>query len=268
LTGDIGTGKTLLIRCLLQMLRRTDVAYAYVFNSKLGPLEFLQYLAADFGLDLADKPKGALLRDLGKFLVARYQKSLETVIIVDEAHHLSTEVLEEVRLLTNLETSDQKLVQVLLVGQPELGEKLDSMEMKQLKQRVALRAHLDPMNAEETSAYIRRRVELAGAKLEAPELFPAEALARIYRHTRGVARLINTVCDNALITCFARQLESVPPAVVDEVAEDLRLNIVHHPRPEPTVANDDLAQAIRGLLKLHAELQSLGVDASASRLHN
>src|SRR5437899_11362508 len=138
LTGEVGTGKTLLVRCLLQLLKGSNVAFAYSFNSRLSPLEFLQYVTGDFGLPAAGKNKSELLLQLGSFLVGRYQQKLTTVLVADEAHHLSEEVLEEIRLLTNLETPQGKLLQILLVGQPELDEKLDSTELRQLKQRIAL----------------------------------------------------------------------------------------------------------------------------------
>ena len=145
LTGEVGTGKTLLLRCLLQLFKQNnDVAYAYIFNGRLSPAEFLQYIAADFGLPAAGKNKGELLIDLGGFVIERARRKLTTVLVVDEAHHLSAEILEEIRLLTNLETTHQKLLQILLVGQPELDEKLDSVGLRQLKQRIALRSHLEP----------------------------------------------------------------------------------------------------------------------------
>src|SRR5277367_6826746 len=163
LTGEVGTGKTLLLRCLLQLFKQSkDVAYAYVFNSLLAPTEFLQYVLSDFGLSTAGKNKSQLLLELGQFLISRSAKKQTTVLIVDEAHHLSADILEEVRLLTNLETTDDKLLQILLVGQPELDQKLDSVGLRQLKQRIALRAHLDPLDAEETQGYIERRIQVAG----------------------------------------------------------------------------------------------------------
>ena len=140
MTGEVGTGKTLLVRCLLELLNRRNVAYAYVFNSLLSPLEFLHYVAGDFGLAAAGKNKSELLLELSSFLINRHQQKLTTVLVIDEAHHLAPEVLEEVRLLTNLETAQEKLLQILLVGQPELDEKLDSIELRQLKQRIALRS--------------------------------------------------------------------------------------------------------------------------------
>src|SRR2546430_14118038 len=160
LTGEVGTGKTLLVRCLLQLLRGTGVTYAYLFNSHLSSLEFLQYAAADFGLQTSGKGKAELLLELGTFLVNRHQKKLTTVLVADEAHHLSEEVLEEIRLLTNLETPQGKLLQILLVGQPELDEKLDSTELRQLKQRIALRSQLLPLDLEETRGYIVRRLQV------------------------------------------------------------------------------------------------------------
>ena len=284
MTGEVGTGKTLLVRCLLELLNRRNVAYAYVFNSLLSPLEFLHYVAGDFGLPASGKSKSELLLELSSYLIGRHQKKLTTVLVVDEAHHLPVEVLEEIRLLTNLETSQEKLLQILLVGQPELDEKLDSIELRQLKQRIALRSQLEPLNLEETKGYIQRRLQLAGATSNAATLFPPETIAKVYRHSRGIPRLINTVCENALITAFARQSQTVTPDVIDEVAADFRLGIVR-----PTLAavlaakrvgaerrqgqpgeaiegggpenangaesNEEVWQAVKTLLQLHDYLQ-------------
>lgn len=235
LTGEAGTGKTLLIACLLRFLKRSEIAYAYVFNSRLSSLEFLQYVAADFGLEAWGKAKGEVLHEFSKYVIARHQQKLTTLIVVDEAHELSTGALEEARLLTNLETAEEKLVQILLVGQPELDEKLDSLELRQLKQRIAFRSHLEAFDLEETSAYIRHRLHLAGGNTR--DLFADETIERVYHYCQGVARLINTVCDNALTAAFLRQLSSVPPDIIDEVALDLRLNVANPSRR--TVESDD-----------------------------
>jgi len=227
LTGEVGTGKTMLLRCLLQLLQNSkDVAYAYVFNSRLSHTEFLQYVASDFGLAASGKNKSELLLQLSDFVVSRGTKNLTTVLIVDEAHDLSAEVLEEIRLLTNLETMDDKLLQILLVGQPELDLKLDSVGLRQLKQRIALRASLEPLDFEETKGYIERRLELAGANSHAEILFPGETIAAVYRHSRGIPRLINTVCENALLSAYAKQARSVSPDIIESVAEDFRLDVV------------------------------------------
>jgi general secretion pathway protein A len=258
LTGQVGTGKTLLLRCLLQLLKQSrDVAYAYVFNSRLEPTEFLQYIVGDFGLPTAGKNKGELLFDLCNFVVTRGLNQQTTVLIVDEAHHLSFEALEEVRLLTNLETAERKLLQIVLVGQPELDDKLDSVKMTQLKQRIAIRSHLEPLNFEETMGYIERRLEIARTDPRAPAIFPAETISAIYRHSRGIPRLINTICENAMISAYARQLAAVPADIIDEVAKDFRLNIVRPVESETMGGFDeiDLQQATRILLDIYASMQ-------------
>ena len=260
LTGEVGTGKTLLLRCLLQLFRQSnDVAYAYIFNGRLSPVEFLQYIAADFGLPASGKNKSELLLELGGFVIARARKKLTTVLVVDEAHHLSADILEEIRLLTNLETAHEKLLQILLVGQPELDEKLDSVELRQLKQRIALRSHLEPLDPNETKGYIDRRLQLASANGLAQTLFPMETAASIYQYSRGFPRLINTICENALITTYARQMRSVTPEVIDEVAVDFRLGVVHHAeidrRKEVVSEENDVRRAAKTLLDMCAYLQ-------------
>src|SRR2546428_8010387 len=238
MTGEVGTGKTLLVRCLLQLLQGSNVAYAYLFNSRLSPVEFLQYVTGDFGLPAAGKNKSEVLMQLGSLLVGLHQQKLTTVLVADEAHHLSEEVLEEIRLLTNLETPQGKLLQILLVGQPELDDKLDSVELRQLKQRVALRSQLLPLNLAETQGYIQRRLHIAGSK-SAAVLFPDDTVAKIYHHAHGIPRAINTVIENALISAYARQLRTVPPDVIEEVATDLRLSVADTPRRQQIPNIDD-----------------------------
>jgi general secretion pathway protein A len=260
MTGEVGTGKTLLVRCLLQLLNRNDVSYAYIFNSRLSPLEFLQYVAGDFGLPTSGKNKSELLMELSNYLIARHLKKLTTVLVVDEAHHVSADVLEEIRLLTNLETTEEKLLQILLVGQPELDDKLDSVELRQLKQRIALRSQLEPLSLDETRGYIHRRLELAGASPEAAELlFSEPAIERIHRHSRGIPRLINTVSENSLITSFAQQLRTVAPSIVDDVAADFRLGVVNSVLPERSPKNDnsEALDAVKTLLNLHDYLKKM-----------
>jgi len=240
-TGEVGTGKTLLLRCLLRLLKESkDVAYAYLFNSLLSPTEFLQYIVSDFGIVASGKNKSELLQDLAQFLISRGSKGLTTVLIVDEAHHLSAEVLEEIRLLSNLETADNKLLQIVLVGQPELDEKLDSIGLRQLKQRIALRAQLGPLDADETKGYIERRLQIAGADLDRNPLLSENTIATVYRHSRGFPRLINTICENALITAYARQLLDVTPEIVGEVAKDLRLAVICSPIAERTESRKEM----------------------------
>jgi general secretion pathway protein A len=258
LTGEVGTGKTLLLRCLLQLLKRSnDVAYAYVFNGRLSPLEFLQYVAGDLGLPASNKNKGELLLELAGYVIARSQKNLTTVLVVDEAHHLSADILEEIRLLTNLETAQEKLLQILLVGQPELDDKLDSNELRQLKQRIAFRSQLMPLDLNETKGYIERRLQLAGATSNVSTLFPQETIAAVHRHSRGIPRLINTVCENALIAAYAKQSRNVTPDIIEAIAADFRLGVTREAKPEKPISMDDLdvRKAARTLLELYAYLQ-------------
>ncbi len=266
LTGEVGTGKTLLVRCLLQILRRADVAFAYVFNSRLSPMEFLQYVAADFHLASSGKSKSELLLELGTYVISRGQKNLTTVLIIDEAHHLSADVLEEVRLLTNLETPQAKLLQILLIGQPELEEKLDGDNLRQLKQRISLRARLGPLEFEETSGYIHRRLQQAGAP-RPEEIFPLDTVLEIHRHSRGYPRLINTLCENGLIQGYANHSPAVTAEMIQEIAADFRLNVVRAASTEGSEKDRsaEVQQAARTLLDLYAYLRDAQSDGAESR---
>jgi general secretion pathway protein A len=260
LTGEVGTGKTLLVRCVLELLRRTGVAFAYVFNPSLSAVGFIRYIAGDFGLPVSGKSKDELILSLSSFLVARHQKKLATLLVVDEAHHLAPELLEEIRLLTNLETTQQKLLQIVLAGQPELDDKLDSFELRQLKQRIALRCHLEPLNLEEARGYIHRRLQIAGAPADSA-IFSEPAIAAIFRHSRGFPRMINTICENALLSGYARRAATISPEVVEEVAQDLRLGVVSAPRKNGSSQlvkeqeKDELLRALKTLLELHEYLK-------------
>ena len=222
-TGEVGTGKTLLARCLFALLNRDQIAFSYVFNPLLGPTEFLQYALGDLGLRSLNKSKAELLVDLNRFLISRYRQSSTAALIIDEAHLLSCDVLEEIRLLTNLETGNQKLLQILLIGQPELERKIDSQELRQLKQRIALRCRLNPLSAAEARQYILRRLSLAGAGEQANAIFPDATLSLIHDFSGGIPRLINTICENALISGCATRSLAISPQLIEEVAHDLCL---------------------------------------------
>ena len=266
-TGEVGTGKTLLLRCLLRLLSESkDVAYAYVFNGRLSPVEFLQYILSDFGLPTSGKNKSELLIALGQFLISRGSKKLTTVLIVDEAHLLSEEILEEIRLLSNLETPDDKLLQIVLVGQPELDEKLDSLGLRQLKQRIALRARLAPLDQDETLEYIEKRLQIAGADLEGARIFPADSVATVYGHSHGLPRLINTICENALIASYARQEHSVTPEIINDVAREFRLDGMLSVDETGIGATGevDLRQQTSAMLDIFSRLRRTAVSGPAS----
>jgi general secretion pathway protein A len=263
-TGEVGTGKTLLLRCLLRLLKDSkDIAYAYIFNGRLSPTEFLQYILSDFGLPAAGKNKSELLLDLGQWLVSRGAKKLTTVLIVDEAHHLSEDILEEIRLLSNLETVDDKLLQIVLVGQPELDDKLDSLGLRQLKQRIALRAQLAPLDASDTKEYIEKRLQIAGVDLHGESIFPAETIATVYQHSKGLPRLINTICENALIAAYAQQLHAVIPEIVADVAREFRLDVCSRDTERTNgTAEMDVRQTTDMLLNLFSSLRRPAVSES------
>lgn len=256
LTGEVGTGKTLILRSLLGLLQRRDVAFALIFNPTLSPLEFMRYIARDFGLPVAGTAKDELIHVLNGFLLQRHQNGLTTILVVDEAHHLAAEVLEEIRLLTNLETSQQKLLQIVLAGQPELDQKLDSHELRQLKQRIALRCHLEPLNLNETKEYMRRRLQIAGAT-GGVQIFSGPAIEAVFRHSRGIPRLINTICENALLAGYAQHATTITSEIIDGVARDLRLGVMvvdarNSPNARLSKEEDrrELLQAVKTLLEV------------------
>lgn len=258
LTGEVGTGKTLLLRCLLGLLKESkDVVYAYLFNGRLSSTEFLQYILSDFGLPANGKSKYELLLDLGRFLTSRGSMRMTTVLIVYEAHHLSADILEEVRLLSNLETTDDKLLQIVLVGQPELDLKLDSFELRQLKQRIAVRTQLGALDADETKRYIEQRLQIAGEEPLSSPLFSEAAISAVYRYSRGLPRLINTICENALIAAYARRLLSVTPEIIEYVAKEFRLEVALSPDAERAEGfnQTDAQRAVKTLRDLIAALE-------------
>jgi general secretion pathway protein A len=267
MTGEVGTGKTLLVRCLIQVLHRANVSYAYVFNPRLSPLEFLQYIAGDFGLPTAGKSKSELLLDLSSYVIARHQKGFTTVLVVDEAHHLSSDVLEEVRLLTNLETANAKLLQILLVGQQELDEKLDSVDLRQLKQRIVLRSKLGSLDLHETRGYVYFRLKQAGST-DPSQIFPIDTVIELHRQSQGFPRLLNTICENALIHGYARQFRSIPPEIIEEIGANFRLHVERPIAVESGHREDrsgEIERAARTLLDLYSYLRNAQDDREVSR---
>jgi general secretion pathway protein A len=214
-TGEVGTGKTTILRWMMQRLDRT-VLVAYIFNPRLSVPEFYQHLAALF--DIRDwETKSDLLLELGKVLESRHSRGLRTVLIIDEAHGLSPNVLEEVRLLCNFESDTSKHLQIVLTGQPELRQVLNYPDLRQLKQRVALRCVINALpDIDETAHYIKSRLKIAGA--ERTDIFSPGAVDYIFRCSAGIPRNINNLCDNALLNGFAASEPVISRAIVEEVA--------------------------------------------------
>ena len=222
-TGEVGTGKTLLIQCALELIRRLGVRSAYVNNPQVSSIEFMQCVLDQLKLPFQGISKTEGLNRLYKFLGEECRQGRTCVLIVDEAQLLSWKMLEEIRLLGNLETTRQKLLQIVLVGQPELDRRMDSPSCRQLKQRVSLRCQLSALNEEETVKYVVRRLELAGANSMAKHVFSPEALAAIYRYSRGIPRVVNTIAENALIVGYSCQASCIGLDLIEEVSNGLRL---------------------------------------------
>jgi general secretion pathway protein A len=223
LTGEVGTGKTTLLNKLLESLHQQSVATAFVFNARLSESQFLDYVMADFGIECKSRMKSRMLFKLHQWLLDRYQAGQPTVLVVDEAQNLSRQTLEEIRLLTNMETSTEKLLQIVLAGQPELEVKLNQRELRQLRQRIALRAHTLPLTAEQTGGYILERLRIAGGN---EEIFSAPAIEAIYRHARGIPRITNLLSEHALLRAFLEQRKPIPAEVVEDVSREFSLDEV------------------------------------------
>jgi general secretion pathway protein A len=263
ITGEVGTGKTLLVRCLLSELRKNNIAFAYVFNPLLPVVEFFQYIMADFGLPYAGRTKTEMLLDLNRFLIQRHARGLVTALVVDEAQALRAELLEEIRLLTNLETSQQKLLQIVLMGQPELEMVLDSPELRQLKQRVALRCQLQPLDEMQTRAYILSRLERAGAAADAP-IFSDEALSKIFEYSHGIPRIVNNLCENTMVNAFSREERPVTADTITDVATDFRLIAPALPEDGPlTIAarEENNESLLRSLFRVLRTMDNQGIEA-------
>jgi len=222
LTGEVGTGKTTMLECLRDFLNSQQIAFASLFNSRLTVAEFLEMLAYDLDLRCNRNSKTEVLLSLNNLLLERAGAGRTTVLIVDEAHNLDWDVLEEIRLLGNLENRRGKMLQIVLAGQQELDRKMEAPEFRQLKQRIALRCTLRGFNLQEATAYVNSRMARAGLKDQ--KVFSAEILQEIHYRSQGIPRLINAICDNLLLTSFAMETQQATMAMLDEVTADMRLD--------------------------------------------
>jgi len=261
LTGEVGTGKTTVINKLLEWSRQEHIATAFMFNPRLSEAEFFDFMLTDFGIPTDSTLKSRTLMKLNQWLLEQHQNGSRAVLIVDEAQNLSAEMLEEIRLLTNLETSTEKLLQIVLAGQPELEEKLNDPRLRQLRQRITLWAKTRPLTLLETHGYIKERLRIAGA---GEEIFGPPAIELIHRHGRGIPRIINLLCEHALISAFVEHSRTVSEKIVEDVARDFDLEEIDV-EPEaksgngghPMLVDHALPQAVRpsvmGLTKAAGE---------------
>jgi len=222
LTGEVGTGKTTLLECLRDHLQEQGILFAFLFNSRLTVDQFYELVAHDLSLPCPGDSKPKVLLALQQLLLVRTARDATTALIVDEAHDLDWDLLEEIRMLGNLENRSGKLLQIVLAGQPELDRKLDAPNLRQLKQRVVLRCALRSLDEAQTAEYIRARLARAG--LEEQTVFSGALLSAIHRRTQGIPRLINVVCDNLLLTAFAMEMRTATLDMLDEVTADMRLD--------------------------------------------
>ncbi len=271
LTGEVGTGKTTLINKLLEWLRLQQVATAFVFNSRMNVPQFLDYMMADFGITCESKSKSQILQRLYNWLLDRYRAGETAVLIVDEAQNLTDEVLEEIRMLTNLETFTEKLLQIVLVGQPELETKLKQPQLRQLRQRLTLRAKTHPLTIEETKAYVQQRLRIAGS--DGRQIFDLEALVAVHKYASGIPRVVNLLCEHCLVSAFVDQKPTIGADIVDPVARDFDLSdnaasaAMTAAAPQPTIGAEkfDLVEALRTLATLADRLRQSEQDVSKER---
>ena len=261
LTGEVGTGKTTLVNKLLEWLRQERVSTAFVFNPRLSVTQFFDFMMADFGIPCDATMKSQVLLRLNHWLLERYRAGERAVLIVDEAQNLSLQMLEEIRLLTNLETSTEKLLQIVLAGQPELDRKLNQPELRQLRQRITLRARTCPLTLEDTRGYILERLRIAGANGE--EIFSPEAIQVVYQFARGIPRVTNLLCEHALVNSFVDQRRPIPAEIVEQVVRDFDLHEVDpmaRALPSQSAAPADNKQPLVDSLLL-------ALNTLAARLH-
>jgi general secretion pathway protein A len=220
LTGEVGTGKTTLLRRALASFDQNRVYTSFVFNPGLEVLDFLEYVLNDFGIPHDTRTKSGMLIQLNRWLIERFRTNATCVIAIDEAQNLSLELLEEIRLLTNLETNSEKLVQIILAGQPELERKIRQPELRQLHQRIWLWCRTQPLTEAETGPYIVERLRIAGTN---ESIFTPEAVQAIYRGSRGVPRIVNLICEHSLILAYVEQIHVVTGKMISVIIRDLAL---------------------------------------------
>jgi general secretion pathway protein A len=220
MTGEVGTGKTTLLKSVIRCFPKDRISTCFVFNPRLNTLDFLEFVLADFGIPAPERTKSGMLLALSHWLIQRYRENGLCVIMVDEAQNLTEDLLEEIRLLTNLETSSEKLLQIVLSGQPELEEKLRLQSLRQLRQRIALWCRTRPLNADETNVYIKERLRIAGSE---ELIFSPEAVQLIHELSNGIPRLINLLCENCMINAVVEQIKPIPARIVESIAADFEL---------------------------------------------
>lgn len=267
LTGEVGTGKTTLINGLLAWLQQRRVRTAFLFNSRMNTSQLFDFILSEFGIPCESGSKSQQLMRLNQWLLERYRAGETTVLIVDEAQNLTYPVLEEIRLLTNLETSTEKLLQIVLSGQQELEEKLKQPQLRQLRQRIMLRCKTSPLTKEQTHDYIAERLRIAGASGEL--IFSPKAVETVHLYSLGIPRVVNLLCEHSLINAFVEQQRPITAEVVEEVAHEFQLDEVGPTAPADGVRIDadvyDSEEFIQNLGKALSRFRMSPPSASSTR---
>lgn len=259
LTGEVGTGKTTLINRLLDWLHQRRARTAFLFNSRMNSSQLFDFILAEFDIPCESKSKSQQLMKLNQWLLDRYRRGETVVLIIDEAQNLTYPVLEEVRLLTNLETSTEKLLQIVLSGQPELEEKLKLPQLRQLRQRIMLRCRTAPLTKSQTHEYINERLKIGGASGQEVIFSPA-TIDAIHLYSMGIPRVVNLLCEHSLVNGFVEQQRPIQPKIVEEVAQEFQLDEV-----EP-IAPIGGSRVDTDVYNSEAFLQNLGEALSRFRL--
>lgn len=223
ITGEVGTGKTTLCRTLLNQLDNRTTKTAFIWNPSLSPLQLLKAIVDDLGIELKRQTRAEMTSALNKFLIEQLSLSHNVVLIIDEAQNLKNSLLEEVRLLSNLETEKEKLLQIILVGQPELRDKLKDPSLRQLRQRIGIRYHILPLARDEIDAYVNHRLNVAGSNGNI--LFEPEAISEIFKYSIGIPRPINIVCDKALLFAYVLEKKVISGDIIRKSIKEIEGNI-------------------------------------------
>jgi type II secretory pathway predicted ATPase ExeA len=258
LTGEVGTGKTTLINRLIEWLHQRSIRTAFLFNSRMNTNQLFDFILAEFGITCESRTKSQQLMRLNQWLLDRYRAGETAVLIVDEAQNLTYPVLEEIRLLTNLETSTEKLLQIVLSGQQELEEKLKLPQLRQLRQRIMLRCKTTPLTKEQTHDYIAERLRIAGSSGEL--IFSPKTVETIHLYSMGIPRVVNLLCEHSLINAYVEQQRPISPKIVEDVAHEFQLDEV-----EPTAPPESLRTS-EELYNSEAFIQNLGEALSRFRM--
>jgi len=260
LTGEVGTGKTTLVNRLLDWLHQRKTKTAFLFNSRMNSSQLFDFVLAEFDIPCESRSKSQQLMKLNQWLLERFRAGETAVLILDEAQNLTFPVLEEIRLLTNLETATEKLLQIVLSGQPELDAKLNLPQLRQLRQRIMIRCKTNPLTKEETHEYIHERLKIGGVAAGDQPIFSAAAMDTVHLYSLGVPRVVNLLCEHSLINGYVEHERPIQPKIVEDVAREFQLDEV-----EPTASPENLRTSAE-LYNSEAFIQNLGEALSRFRM--